>query len=134
MNTLGERIKFLINKRNITPYEIEKKSGVSQATLSRLLTGNTKKTKIENLEKLANYFHVSIEWLQCGEENSIPNVNLSNPDFNEIHASKVKLTEAERVDKLILQNERMIEIIAKQMESINMLSHKITETFGNIKI
>ncbi len=67
METVGSRIRQLINKMDVTPYEISKKTGVSQSTLSRVLNDSTSKLSIKNIELLAKYFKVSERWLSSGE-------------------------------------------------------------------
>jgi phage repressor protein C with HTH and peptisase S24 domain len=64
---LSERIKYLIEKKKITPYEVSKKAGISESTLSRILNENTEKLTFNSAAKLANYFHVDLDWLRFGE-------------------------------------------------------------------
>lgn len=80
---IGNRIIKLSEKLGVTPYEISKKTGISQATLSRLINNETTKPNIKNAEILANYFNVSKEWLLTGKDNEINKVdqnyeNISN--------------------------------------------------------
>jgi len=64
---IGERIKQLIDKKRVTPYEVYIKTGISQSTLSRITRSSTAKLNIHNLETLAKYFNVEAEWLKTGE-------------------------------------------------------------------
>lgn len=63
---LANRLKQLIDSKGITPYEISVKTGMSQATLSRILSNLTSKPSIRNVEILSKYFNVSTEWLLTG--------------------------------------------------------------------
>lgn len=60
--TFKERLEFLFDERNITPYKLSKDTGITQAGISRwrsmgmLPDGST-------LIKLADYFDVSIDYL-----------------------------------------------------------------------
>ena len=68
----GERIMYeifsrLLQKNGVTPYKISKETGVSQSTLSDWKRGLST-PKIDKLQKIANYFGVSVEYLQTGKE------------------------------------------------------------------
>lgn len=78
--SLAERVKELIQKKQVTPYEISVKTGVSQSTLSRIINNATSKPNIKNIEALANYFHVSKDWLLSG----IDSDNESQLQYNEV--------------------------------------------------
>ena len=61
-----ERILELVETKGITPYEISSKTGISEAVLSRLLNGKTKKPNQNNIKTLAKYFNISEDWLRTG--------------------------------------------------------------------
>lgn len=61
-----ERILELIESKGVTPYEISAKTGISEAVLSRLLNGKTKKPNQNNIKILAKYFNISEDWLRTG--------------------------------------------------------------------
>jgi transcriptional regulator with XRE-family HTH domain len=63
---LKDRIKILLESKRVTPYEVSRETGISQATLSRLINGQTAKLSIKNKAVLANYFHVEPEELITG--------------------------------------------------------------------
>lgn len=58
--SLVERIKYLCNERKITFAEVERKVGISNGQIRRW---DTSSPKIENVEKVANYFDVSTDYL-----------------------------------------------------------------------
>lgn len=66
MKTSVERIKYLIENKNVTPYQISNLTGVSESTLSRLLNNESNKPSKKTITKLANYFQVSEKWLESG--------------------------------------------------------------------
>lgn len=66
MESLGARIRSLVEEKGVTPYEVSRKTGVSQSTLSRVLNNNTVKMSINNMELLAEYFDVGYDWLSTG--------------------------------------------------------------------
>jgi transcriptional regulator with XRE-family HTH domain len=65
--TISTRLKELIGDKGVTPYEISKMTGISQATLSRILNNNTTKLNIQNVTLLSEYFNVSYDWLSTGK-------------------------------------------------------------------
>lgn len=62
-----ERLVYLIKNKNITPYRLSAESGVSEATLSRLIKGKQEKVSHKTLMLLSNYFQVSPDWLLTGK-------------------------------------------------------------------
>lgn len=57
-----ERLLKLMKENNITAYRLSQETGVTQATLSRWKSGKTSPS-IETLQALADYFHVSLDYL-----------------------------------------------------------------------
>lgn len=58
--SLVERIKNLCNEKKITFAEVERKVGISNGQIRRW---DSSSPKIENVEKVANYFDVSTDYL-----------------------------------------------------------------------
>lgn len=58
--SLVERIKILCNERKITFAEVERNVGISNGQIRRW---DTSSPKIDNVEKVANYFDVSTDYL-----------------------------------------------------------------------
>lgn len=52
----------LMEEKGLTPYRVAKETGITQATLSRWKTGKVNPS-LETLQVLADYFHVSIDYL-----------------------------------------------------------------------
>jgi len=63
-NTTGRIVRLMVEKGYNTKYELAKKTHVSASTLTTSVPNNT--WSMKNLEKIANHFHVSIDWLQSG--------------------------------------------------------------------
>ncbi len=55
---LGERILELANRKGITMYTLSQETGISQAALSRLKSGHTKKINRKSCKLLLEYFNV----------------------------------------------------------------------------
>ncbi|EEJ39802.1 helix-turn-helix domain-containing protein [Limosilactobacillus vaginalis] len=73
---LADRIKDLANKHGITIAELERKTGISNGQISKW---NVRSPKTENLEKVANYFHVSLDYL-IGNTSSNKTADLDDDD------------------------------------------------------
>lgn len=62
-----EIFEKLLNERNITAYKVSKDTGVTQTALSNWKTGKSTPTA-KTLQKIADYFGVTIDYLMNGEE------------------------------------------------------------------
>ena len=63
-----EIFEQLLQKFNVTPYKISKETGVTQTTLSNWKNGKSTPSTA-NMQKIADYFNVSIDYLMTREEN-----------------------------------------------------------------
>lgn len=62
-----ERFMQLLQEKGITPYRVSKETGVTQTTLSDWKTGRAT-PKTATLQKIADYFNVSLDWLTGNSE------------------------------------------------------------------
>jgi len=118
---MGERVQQLIESKGLTAYELSIRTGISQASISRIINNETKKLGHRNIELLAEYFNTSAEWLRTGKGDDPVRVVDTGPPK--------ALTQEERIDRLILMNERLVEqngelirAISKNADTINTLS------------
>lgn len=58
----GDRIAHLREKRGLTQEELSNKMGISRAALSHYET-NRREPDYETINKIANFFHVSVDYL-----------------------------------------------------------------------
>ena len=68
MSTRSERIKSLIEQSEKSYQELEKLTGIKKSSLQRYASGVTTKIPLDVIEKLANAFNVSQEYLMGWEE------------------------------------------------------------------
>ena len=61
-----EVFEMLCNKKGVKPFHVSKETGVSTATLSSQKTGRYI-PKPDKLQKIADYFGVSVEYLRTGK-------------------------------------------------------------------
>lgn len=73
----SEIICKLLESRNVTAYKLSKETGISQRLIGYWKKGvNTPSS--QNLQKLADYFNVSVDYLLSGEEAPQPKPSESN--------------------------------------------------------
>ena len=63
MANLQLRLSELMSRRNITPTEIEKKTGLNKNTITSILTGASKNPSANTLRSIATSLDVSLEFL-----------------------------------------------------------------------
>lgn len=64
-----EIFEFLLQEQNITAYKVSKETGVTQSALSNWKRGKSTPSA-KNLQKIANFFNVSIDYLMTGKNKS----------------------------------------------------------------
>lgn len=69
---LKEKLQLLLNNKGVTPYEVSIKSGVPQSSISRVLSGETKKLSTKNKTILANYFDIKEDYFNNTNEIDAP--------------------------------------------------------------
>ena len=62
------RFLLLMQKNNVKAAEVSRRTGISKSTLSKWKNG-VSTPKMDKLKIIADYFHVSVEWL-AGYDNS----------------------------------------------------------------
>lgn len=83
--SLLERIQKLLSEKGVSIKQAERESGLSNATIRKWETQNP---SLDSIIKLANYLHVSVDYLARGEDGRTP------PRF-EVYCDGLPLTEAE---------------------------------------
>lgn len=66
VNQLQRNLQYLIEKHGTNPTALAAATGVTQPTIHRILSGESKDPRTANLEKLANHFNVTVETLRTG--------------------------------------------------------------------
>ncbi|OEC03166.1 Cro/Cl family transcriptional regulator [Lysinibacillus sphaericus] len=92
--SLVERIKILCNEGKVTFAEVERNVGISNGQIRRW---DTSSPKIENVEKVANYFDVSTDYL-LGRTNKKRYYDLTEKDELAIQRELKKRINGEDVD------------------------------------
>lgn len=84
MDSLTERLHHLMQQNGTTATELAKAASVNTSTISRILKGAQIPASV-TLYKIANYFHVSMEYLLTGEntKHNCTHANIS-PMENEL--------------------------------------------------
>ncbi|MCI9175620.1 MAG: helix-turn-helix transcriptional regulator [Lachnospiraceae bacterium] len=77
MESLTERLAFLMKRENIRAVDLAEAVSVNASTVSRILKG-TQMPASDTLYKIARYFQVSMEYLMAGEERAPGNCVAAN--------------------------------------------------------
>lgn len=103
-----EVFERLCKERGVTPYKVSKITGVSTATLSSWKMGRYT-PKEEKLQKIADYFGVSMSYLRTGKEPF--NIRYSNSNLRKVidKAIAEEYGEAYTFDGLQKQFEKLID-------------------------
>ena len=67
MNTFGDRLSYLRNKRGLSQEELAKIFKIGKSTLGMYET-NKREPAHEMTSKFADFFEVSVDWLTTGKE------------------------------------------------------------------
>lgn len=81
-----EIFENLLKERGVTAYKVAKESGVTQTALSNWKTGKSTPTT-KTLQKIADYFGVTIDYLMTGKERQTTN---AIPNYDNIFPIEVK--------------------------------------------
>lgn len=63
---IGDRISREMNSKGWSEGELSRRSGVTQPTIHRIITGESKSPKRDNVERIAKALRVPAEWLWVG--------------------------------------------------------------------
>lgn len=90
----------LLQEHGVTPYKVSKETGVSQSTLSDWKRG-VSTPKIDKLQKIANYFGVSVEYLQTGKESEIT-------DKKDMSTSTLTKRDTKQIEAILSDTETLL--------------------------
>ncbi len=102
---MQNRIKELREKRNLTLDDVQIQTGINRGTFSNYENGTTE-PKLNTWQKLADYFNVSVPYLQGLDQIWYPTKYL---EFR--HKMPIKLTAAHFVKNFIYQFQKLIKKI-----------------------
>jgi transcriptional regulator with XRE-family HTH domain len=92
---MGERIRECRKRKNMSQSELAEEIGVSDNTISNMDTGNNK-VKLENIEKVANFFKVSLDYLVKGVGQA--------PSDDDFHNRYNKLSQTDKMKMIEFMN------------------------------
>lgn len=90
-----EIFEQLLQKHGITPYKVAKEAGVTQTALSNWKSGRSTPTT-KTLQKIADYFGVTIDYLMTGER--MEESHQSDSELNNVYFSFAKEAEKNGID------------------------------------
>lgn len=78
-----EIFEQLLQKYGVTSYKVAKEAGVTQTALSNWKSGRSTPT-VKTLQKIADYFGVTVDYLMTGKEDAPPEPQLTARDKRDI--------------------------------------------------
>ena len=124
--TLLDRVKLLCKENGISQGKMEKEIGISNGASSKWRTSSP---SMEILQKLSNYFNVSLEYLTTGEEKAENASALSTRNERDIEK-----TLQETLDKLDSQDGLMFDGEALDDETKELLKISLEGAIRTAKI
>lgn len=112
---LGKRLKDLRTRTKLRQEDVATKIGIARTTYA-MYEQNKREPDNETLQKLADYFDVSIDYLLGRNNNSSPDKNYSKqPEFESLFFYELeKLSEEDK--KKALEHVRYLRYIAEQQK------------------
>lgn len=122
--SLGEKLKGLRQKRDMNQTQLADASGITQATISRIESGEVKQLKSEALKKLAEALEVTVDYL-VGKTNKLTPSDIvdSDPTARQIFRGYDKLSPTEKN-----QVKDFVGFLEKQKKRKRKASDEDTET------
>lgn len=99
-----EVFKQLLQKYKMTAYKVAKEAGVTQTALSNWKTGKSTPTT-KTLQKLADYFGVTIDYLMTGKEEKEKEPQLKSKDKKDIEEILANTEELLKQDGLMFDGD-----------------------------
>ncbi len=69
MNTLSERLKYILNNTNTSAYELARATKLNESLISRIVTGKTLKPNRSNLEMKVTDIYIKKDFRSINEAN-----------------------------------------------------------------
>ncbi|MNO86575.1 helix-turn-helix protein [compost metagenome] len=88
---LVDKIKNLMEQKNITQYKLAKYSGVPQTTLSKILNRETKNPRIDSIEAIAKYLDKPIDYF-TQQEHADQTENKKEVNINDLLNTDAEIT------------------------------------------
>lgn len=120
---LKENLKALMDKHGENPHSLATKSKVTQPTIFRILSGDSKEPRRSNVEKLAKFFGVKPEEMYC----RLPEQLAAKQDTAIYTISKVASTGLSNDEQTILEGFRVAD--RKDKEQILWLANRAIDVF-----
>lgn len=127
-----ERFQLLLDKRGISAYKVAQDTNIATATLSQWKNGQST-PKLEKMQRIANYFGVTLEWLLGTSDstthydiaihpesipNEITNISAKNMEYLPIYIQNI--TDILRSSSSILVNNKILDNSTKELLILNL--------------
>ena len=123
LENISERLAYLLESKKITPYQLSVGTGISESTISRILSQKTKKLQTPTITLLANYLQVKREWLLTGD-GDIAEKDQADLNFTGYLSNIDELIKANRdlsaSNKILAENNARLTAIIEHLKNANI--------------
>ena len=123
LENISERLAYLLESKKITPYQLSVGTGISESTISRILSQKTKKLQTPTITLLANYLQVKREWLLTGD-GDIAEKDQADLNFTGYLSNIDELIKANRdlsaSNKILAENNARLTAIIENLKNANI--------------
>ncbi len=127
----SDRLRQVIERKGITPYELSMRTNISQATLSRIFTNSTAKPSSRTVGAIAKYLHISAEWLLTGngemESQPVENADIVSIPREAWDVIRSQAASLERKDRQVDEVLAMLRAEMKKGEDADYPGHAATQ-------
>ncbi len=105
----------LLNEKGVTPYKVGKATGIAGSTFTDWKSGRSV-PKQEKLQKIADYFGVSLDYLMTGKESALKMDSLytdENSDF------LIEVTKKAKDKEFVERMKKYMSLLSEDQKSIN---------------
>lgn len=131
---IGDKIKELRNRMNITQEDLGKIIGVTTSTVGMYET-NVRKPSYEVLDKIADYFEVTADYLlgrveaSKGSKSNTISINkvperFTNPDEARAYVERHVILGANGINPYKFDDEKILEFANEMLEQMKLISYK----------
>jgi transcriptional regulator with XRE-family HTH domain len=123
-NLIGNRIKTLRQTYNLGIKDFASYCGLSHVAIFHLENGKTVKPHRSSLQRIANQFGTSINWLLYGEDNMLPNGKAELTDQKETEEAAWKETAYQELKNANRLLEKEVERLWQVVQHLQLANHK----------
>ncbi|MCK3658533.1 repressor [Pasteurellaceae bacterium Pebbles2] len=93
MDTLAQRLRYLLDTQGVSQNALAKMIGVTQASVGKIIRGETLEPK--KIYEIATALNVNVEWLKTGNGNSTIGMTVVQAEPDDEHTHRIDILDAQ---------------------------------------